>query len=242
MFTLRSVASLLALIPILLGAWGCSTRSGPGLSLGLGPTWSNPDPSRAALVLVVEGNATWRASPDSPREPLKEGTLLPTGSTVETDARGAVIMGLPGTAGTLSVHAGSQVVLTDLDPADTTLGIFVSRGRVEGGLTAGSLHLFNSCGGSLHLTPQPGLNAPFSFGDTLPQEIWEAMIGLGFNPDLLLPPLPSERLLGVAGPRTFIAPIPSTTIIPEPSSFLLALTGLGVLGGQWRKRRRRVLP
>ncbi len=234
MLTIRSFPSLLAILLLLLGVLGCSTRSGGGLTLSSGLAWSNPDPNQSAWVLLVEGTATGQASPDSPRQPLKEGTLLPAGSTVETDGHSLVVLRLPGTAGTLSLQPGSRVVLADLDSSDAKLGVFVSRGRVEGGLTAGSLHLFNSCGGSLLLSPQPGMTAPFSFGDTLPRELWDAMIGLGLNPDLLLPPLPSERFLGQAGPRTFIAPTPSTTIIPEPGPVLLALAGLAVLGGRLR--------
>lgn len=213
---------------------GCSSHSGAGLrlSLGVGSSGSfNADQS--ATVLNVVGDATWQESAGGARQPLTVGTLLPPGAVVESDRSGEVQLLLPGGAGTLTLQPGTRIVLTG-QQKEGALGVYVVNGRVDGGLSLGSIQLSNACGASLHLSLQAGMTAPFSFGDTLPQELWDAMIGLGLNPDQLLPPLPSELLLGKFGPDTFVAP--GVVVVPEPEILALTVVGLLALLGGRRKR------
>jgi len=188
------------------------------------------DTNHATLVLQIEGESTWQATADGAHRSLTVGTLLPPGAVVGSDRTGEVHLLLPEGAGTLTLLSGTRIVLAG--PGDA-FGVYLACGRVEGGLTSGSIRLFNSCGASLLLSPQPGMTAPFSFGDTLPRELWDAMIGLGLNPDLMLPPLASEGLLGVAGPRTFIAPL--VEVVPEPGS--IGLAAVGILALVWSLRK-----
>lgn len=225
-------------IGALLALWflmsGCSSHSGAGLglSLGGGPSGSF-DTNQAAIVLSIVGEATWQESPSSARQPLTVGSILPPGAVVDSDRSGEVQLLLPGGAGTLTLQSGTRIVLTG-QQKDGALGVYVVSGRVDGGLSLGSIQLSNACGASLHLSPQAGMTAPFSFGDTLPQELWDAMIGLGLNPDNLLPPLPSELLLGKFGPDTFVAP--AVVVVPEPEILALTVVGLLALLGGRRKR------
>lgn len=214
---------------------GCSggSSSGLGLSLGIGPSASF-DTNQATLVLSIVGEPTWQESPNSPRQPLTVGTLLPPGAVVDSDRNGEVKLLLPESAGTMTLESGTRIVLTGRQ-SDGAMGVYVVNGRVEGGLSVGSIQLANACGASLNLSPQAGMTAPFSFGDTLPQELWDAMIGLGMNPDQLLPPLSSELLLGKFGPQTFVAP--GVVVIPEPGVSALAAVGLFILFGCWRRFR-----
>ncbi len=223
------------LLAILVVFSGCSggSNSGLDLSLGIGPSVSF-DTNQATLVLSIVGEPTWQESPNGARQPLTVGTLLPPGAVVESDRNGEVRLLLPESAGTMTLQSGTRVVLTGRQ-SDGAMGVYVINGRVEGGLSVGSILLANSCGASLHLSPQAGMTAPFSFGDTLPQELWDAMIGLGLNPDNLLPPLASELLLGKFGPQTFIAP--GVVVVPEPEVLALTAVGVFILMGCWRKRR-----
>ena len=209
---------------------GCSSRpkGGPGLSLGLGPA-SLIDTNNAVSVFLVEGQVWWQESASSPRQPLRAGALLPMGAAVSSDSDGFAELLLPRGAGTLTLEADSRVVFAE-GAVTGPVEVYVARGRINGVLRGDSLRLYNGCGASLQLTPQPGMSAPFSFGSTLPRELWDAMIGLGLNPDVMLPPLRSEGALG-ATPDTFVAPYPTDVIVPEPSVWSLAGVGLCVVAG-----------
>lgn len=215
---------------------GCASHSGSSLvvSLGAGPGLV-PSVPGSALVLSVSEGATWQESASDRRRPLKVGMSLPEGAIVESSHAGGVELQLPGGGGTLTLTSQSRVMLNELG-SEGGYKVWVSRGRVEGGLTGGTLTLMNACGAVLELSPQPGMTAPYSFGSTLPSELFDAMIGLRLNPDMMLPPLPSEGLLGQV-PRTFVAPVP--VVVPEPHPAAMAVLGSAVVGlGLGLARRR----
>lgn len=228
--------SLTGMVVALIVSAGCASHTGSslGVSLGSGPGWV-PSTPESALVISAPDGATWQESANDRRRPLTVGLSLPEGAIVETGRAGGVELELPGGGGTMTLTSQSRVMLNELNP-DEGYEIWVSRGRVEGGLTGGSLTLMNACGAMVELTPQPGMTAPYSFGSTLPGELFDAMIGLRLNPDMMLPPLPSEALLGQV-PRTFVAPVP--VVIPEPHPAALAALGSAAVGlGMGLARRR----
>ena len=133
---------------------------------------------------------------------------------------------LPGEAGRVTLNPRTRITLARLDD-EGSVEIWVTDGRLDGELKAGSLRLRNACGGFLALTPKEGFAAPFSFGNTIPDELWETVLALGVEPGVTQSTLSDRAALDQVS-QVFIAPVRTPIAIPEPSPVVLALVG-GIL-------------
>lgn len=232
--------SLAALLLAWVLATGCSHQSGGSAGAGSGPGAGSGSGSRTfALVLAVADGAIWEDPATGKWVRLEVGMELPEGAIVESGGGSGVELRLPGEGGTMTVAPKSRVRLANLDE-EGSMEVWVMDGRVEGRLTAGSLKLINACGGFLAVTPQSGMAAPFSFGNTMSDEMWEAVIGLGLNPGMMQSSRENRGALEQV-PQAFIAGVRTPVIIPEPHPGVLALLGGGMMTGLvcWRRKGSR---
>jgi hypothetical protein len=205
----------------------------------------NRSPSRhqgflALLLLLGIGNAradfiyNWK--PDSPNVKATSGKghihLSDEPAVTATDSTDVVAANLR------TVHAGSApdvyhnvawgltVKITDL--ASHKSGSLHFAGLFNGTVTAGSAHVLNTFTGPSTLSIQLGKNV---YTVTL---------------DAYTPPgPPSSKRMGSLGAFIEVAPAASLgplSVVPEPSTLILAGLGVSGVGASWWRRRRNGLP
>lgn len=134
----------------------------------------------------------------------------------------------------LTVKPASWVEV-DAGPDGTPI-LRTLRGAVDGTITGGPVEFQNSCGASIFLSPNPGMQVPFAFGDRRREDMAH-LIGLGapgwawgdWSMNLSLNTFPHVARRPV-GPDAFN--------VPEPRTMALGALGAVLLAGTVRSRRR----
>jgi len=217
---MKSPVALRTLLPgLLVILCGCRTRRHAG---GLDPSGlAGFEPMLATVRSVLGTPEIGDTSLVHHWTDVGVGYSILAGSSIMTGFHEQLTLALP-TGSVLTIEPGSWIE-TEVSP-DGTPVFRTIRGKITGTLEGGPVEFRNLCGGSMLLTPNPGMRVPVSFDDK-PNEELHRLLGLGA-------PSWAYGDWSVNTRREFLPYVamnpvsrPLGTMIPEPGT--LALGGLG---------------